>query len=211
MFLETFCFLITPVFAIFISTEFNFGRKVKASFLFFLLRIVFIFFKASLNFLFLDLFTAVCFEILLIRLIADLIKDGSTHWDGVRNYQARNFMRDKMRIGDMVLYYHSNTKPPHIAGISKICKESYPDITQFDKKSKYYDPKATEEVPRWFLVDMEPVTKFNEIISLNQLNDKKNTGDRISLILLKKIGKTSNPGQVKITIGEMKKILKNIN
>ena len=84
----------------------------------------------------------------------DLMKDGSTHWDGVRNYQARNFMRDKMKIGDMVLYYHSNTKPPHIAGISRICKESYPDITQFDKKSKYYDSKATEEVPRWFLVDM---------------------------------------------------------
>jgi len=76
-----------------------------------------------------------------------------------------------MRIGDMVLYYHSNTKPPHIAGISKICKESYPDITQFDKKSKYYDPKATEEVPRWFLVDMEPVTKFDEMVTLDQLKE----------------------------------------
>ena len=71
----------------------------------------------------------------------------------------------------MVLYYHSNTKPPHVAGISQICKESYPDITQFDEKSKYYDPKATEEVPRWFLVDMEPVTKFNEIVTLDQLKD----------------------------------------
>ena len=69
----------------------------------------------------------------------------------------------------MVLYYHSNTKPPHIAGISRICKESYPDITQFDNKSKYYDPKATEEVPRWFLVDMEPVVKFEEMVTLNQL------------------------------------------
>ena len=68
----------------------------------------------------------------------DLVKDGSTHWDGVRNYQARNFMRDKMRIGDMVLYYHSNTKPPHVAGVSQICKESYPDITQFDEKSRAY-------------------------------------------------------------------------
>ena len=101
----------------------------------------------------------------------ELIKDGSTHWDGVRNYQARNFMRDKMRIGDLVLYYHSNTKPPHIAGVSRICKESYPDITQFDKKSKYYDPKATEEVPRWFLVDMEPITKFDEMVTLDQLKD----------------------------------------
>ena len=101
----------------------------------------------------------------------DLVKDGSTHWDGVRNYQARNFMRDKMRIGDMILYYHSNTKPPHVAGISRICKESYPDITQFDEKSKYYDPKATEEVPRWFLVDMEPVSKFDEMVTLDQLKD----------------------------------------
>ena len=62
-----------------------------------------------------------------------MLKDRVTYWDGVRNYQARNFMRDKMRIGDMVLYYHSNTKPPHIAGISQICKESYPDATQFDE------------------------------------------------------------------------------
>ena len=99
----------------------------------------------------------------------DLVKDGNTHWDGVRNYQARNFMRDKMRIGDMVLYYHSNTKLPHIAGIARICKESYPDITQCDRKSKYYDPKATEETPRWFLVDMEPVSKFEEMVTLNQL------------------------------------------
>jgi predicted RNA-binding protein with PUA-like domain len=80
-------------------------------------------------------------------------------------------MRDKMRIGDMVLYYHSNTKPPHIAGIARICKESYPDITQFDRKSKYYDPKATEETPRWFLVDMEPVSKLEEMVTLDQLKD----------------------------------------
>ena len=80
-------------------------------------------------------------------------------------------MRDKMRIGDLVLYYHSNTKPPHIAGVSRICKESYPDITQFDKKSKYFAPKATEDAPRWFLVDMEPVTKFDEMVTLDQLKD----------------------------------------
>ena len=101
----------------------------------------------------------------------DQTKEKIAMWDGVRNYQARNFMRDKMKIGDLVLYYHSNTKPPHIAGVSRICKESYPDITQFDKKSKYYDPKATEEVPRWFLVDMEPVTKFDEMVTLDQLKD----------------------------------------
>ena len=92
-------------------------------------------------------------------------------------------MRDKMRIGDMVLYYHSNTKPPHIAGISKICKESYPDITQFDKKSKYYDPKATEEVPRWFLIDMEPVTKFDEMVTLDQL---KGNDDLEGMLVIKR-------------------------
>jgi len=80
-------------------------------------------------------------------------------------------MRDKMRIGDMVLYYHSNTKPPHIEGLARICKESYPDITQFDRKSKYYDPKATEETPRWFLIDMEPVSKLEEMVTLDQLKD----------------------------------------
>jgi len=88
-------------------------------------------------------------------------------------------MRDKMRIGDMVLYYHSNTKPPHIAGIARICKESYPDITQFDRKSKYYDPKATEETPRWFLVDMEPVSKFEEMVTLDQLKDNSALGSPI--------------------------------
>jgi len=125
----------------------------------------------------------------------ELIKDGSTYWDGVRNYQARNFMRDKMKIGDLVLYYHSNTKPPHIAGIARISKESYPDFTQFDKKSKYYDPKATEEVPRWFLVDMEPVTKFDEIVSLDQLKENDNLdgmlvikrGQRLSVQPVEKI------------------------
>ena len=65
----------------------------------------------------------------------DLVKDKTTHWDGVRNYQARNFMRDKMKIGDYVLFYHSNHKPPHIAGIARICKEGYPDFTAFDSET----------------------------------------------------------------------------
>ena len=78
-----------------------------------------------------------------------LVKDKSTHWDGVRNYQARNIMRDSMKMGDLVFFYHSNCKPPHIAGIARICKESYPDFTSWDPKSKYYDPKSSEENPRW--------------------------------------------------------------
>ena len=80
--------------------------------------------------------------------IDDLERDGTTHWDGVRNYAARNLMRDKMRIGDRVLFYHSNAKPPGVAGIAEVCRESYPDFTQFDASNKYFDPKATEENPR---------------------------------------------------------------
>ena len=98
----------------------------------------------------------------------DLVSDGSTHWDGVRNYQARNFMRDDMKLGDLILYYHSNTKPPHIAGIAKICKEGYPDFTSFDSDSKYFDEKSSPENPRWIMVDIEPVIKLEDIISLLQ-------------------------------------------
>jgi len=92
-----------------------------------------------------------------------LVTDGSTHWDGVRNYQARNIMRDEMKLGDLVLFYHSNCKPPHIAGIAKVCKESYGDFTSWDSKSKYYDEKSNPEKPRWFMVDIEPIIKTREI------------------------------------------------
>lgn len=109
----------------------------------------------------------------------DLVADGSTHWDGVRNYQARNFMRDDMKIGDLVLYYHSNTKPPHIAGIARICKEGYPDFTSFDPDSKYYDEKSTPENPRWMMVDLEPVVKLENPISLQQVKDNPDLQDML--------------------------------
>jgi predicted RNA-binding protein with PUA-like domain len=80
-------------------------------------------------------------------------------WYGVRNYQARNFMRDQMSIGDGVLFYHSNCAEPGIAGIAKVASRAYPDATQFDKKSKYFDPKATLEQPRWINVDVQLVKK----------------------------------------------------
>ena len=83
--------------------------------------------------------------------------DGSTHWDGVRNYQARNIMRDQMAIGDLVLFYHSNCKPPHVAGVAKVSKEGYPDFTAQDTNSKYFDEKATPENPRWIMVDIEAI------------------------------------------------------
>jgi len=91
------------------------------------------------------------------------------HWDGVRNYQARNWMRDEMKIGDQVLFYHSNCKPPGIAGIAEISREAYPDHTAFDPESKYYDPKSAPDNPRWVMVDVTFVRKFGKIISLDEL------------------------------------------
>ena len=93
----------------------------------------------------------------------ELKNDGRTHWDGVRNYQARNIMRDDMSIGDLVLFYHSNCKPPHIAGVARVCKDAYPDFTAQDTKSKYYDPKASPENPRWVMVDIEPLYDLNPV------------------------------------------------
>ncbi len=93
-------------------------------------------------------------------------------WNGVRNYQARNFMRDDMKIGDIILFYHSSCEIPGIAGLAKVASKSYPDSTQFDKKSAYYDPKATLEKPRWFLVDVQFHQDLVAFIPLEEL--KKN-------------------------------------
>jgi predicted RNA-binding protein with PUA-like domain len=92
----------------------------------------------------------------------------STAWVGVRNYQARNFMRDQMRVGDRVLFYHSSCEVPGIAGIAEVSKLAYPDETQFDRKSKYYDPKATRENPRWVHVDVKLVKK-TRLVPLSEL------------------------------------------
>ncbi|MGZ3789965.1 MAG: EVE domain-containing protein [Bacteriovorax sp.] len=94
-------------------------------------------------------------------------------WDGVRNYQARNFMRDEMKKGDMVLFYHSSCDVPGVAGLARVSKESHPDPTQFDSKSDYYDPKATVDQPRWFMVEVEFVEKFDEVITLATLKGEK--------------------------------------
>jgi len=96
------------------------------------------------------------------------MKDQTVAWYGVRNYQARNFMRDRMRIGDGVLFYHSNCKEPGIAGIAEVASPAYPDATQFDRKNKYFDEKATQETPRWFNVDVKLVKKI-ALISLAEL------------------------------------------
>jgi len=96
--------------------------------------------------------------------------DKTEHWDGIRNYQARNFMRD-MKIGDEVFFYHSVVKPPCIVGIARVVKETYPDHTQFDSESNYFDPKSKEDNPRWEMVDIQAVEAFPQIVTLEQLRD----------------------------------------
>jgi predicted RNA-binding protein with PUA-like domain len=103
--------------------------------------------------------------------IDDLIKspNQTTYWYGVRNYQARNFMKNDMKIGDQVFFYHSNCNPPGIVGIAEVVSEAYPDFTAFDPFSEHPDPKSTPENPRWHMVDVRFVKKFPQLISLNQL------------------------------------------
>jgi predicted RNA-binding protein with PUA-like domain len=92
----------------------------------------------------------------------------SVAWFGVRNYQARNFMRDQMKVGDKVFFYHSSCPEPGIAGLAAVSKLAYPDATQFDPNSKYFDPKATRENPRWFNVDVKLVKK-TRLMSIDEL------------------------------------------
>jgi len=103
--------------------------------------------------------------------IDDLERDGTTFWDGVRNYQARNFMRDEMRPGDGVLFYHSNADPPGVAGLAEVVRPGYPDPTARDPASDYYDPKATDADPRWYMVDIRFVEKFPALVPLAVLRD----------------------------------------
>ena len=103
--------------------------------------------------------------------IDDLERDGREMWDGIRNYQARNMMRDDMRIGDEIFFYHSNCKVPAIAGIARVASDPYPDPTQFDQDSKYFDPKSTAEDPRWILVDVEHVRKLSRPITLAEIKE----------------------------------------
>jgi len=95
----------------------------------------------------------------------------STPWFGVRNYQARNFMRDQMKVGDRAFFYHSSCPEPGIAGIVEVSKPAYPDDTQFERKSPYYDPKSTREAPRWLNVDVKLVEK-TRLVSLAELREQ---------------------------------------
>lgn len=115
--------------------------------------------------------------------IQTLRKEKTTLWDGVRNYQARNFMRDKMQVGDLVLFYHSNSKPPGVAGLGLVTGEAQPDPTQFDKKSKYYDPKSDPENPRWKCVEVGFKEVFPNYVSLPEI---KNTKGLSEMLLVQK-------------------------
>lgn len=98
-------------------------------------------------------------------------KDKTTHWDGVRNYQARNFIRDEMKAGDKVLFYHSSTEIPAVAGICEIVKDGYPDFTAFDPNDKHFDPKSKKDSPSWFMVDIKFVEEFNTPVTLEQIKE----------------------------------------
>jgi predicted RNA-binding protein with PUA-like domain len=104
--------------------------------------------------------------------IDDLVRDNRVPWFGVRNYQARNFMRDEMRVGDGVLFYHSSCPEPGVAGLAEVCSAAYPDATQFDPKSKYFDPKSTRESPRWMNVDVKAVRK-TRLLPLSEMRETK--------------------------------------
>ena len=111
--------------------------------------------------------------------IDDLQRDGRDMWDGIRNYQARNMMRDDMKVGDEIFFYHSNCKEPGIVGIARVVSEPYPDPTQFDKKSKYFDAKSKKEDPRWILVDVEFVRKLERNITLAEIKEQRSLDDMI--------------------------------
>lgn len=132
--------------------------------------------------------------------IDDLERDGTEPWDGIRNYEARNFMRDQMEIGDKALFYHSNVKPPVIAGEMEICSEPYPDPTQFDPDSKYFDPKSKESDPRWQLVDVKFIRKFDHPVTRDELKETPGLQDMM-------LFKRNRLSITKVTEDEYRKIL----
>lgn len=107
----------------------------------------------------------------------------TTRWEGVRNYQARNFMRDDMKIGDKIFFYHSNADPLAIVGICEVASEPYPDPSQFDPESDYFDSKSTEENPRWILIDVKLVEKFNKPVLRDEIRVQPELQD---MLLIKK-------------------------
>lgn len=113
--------------------------------------------------------------------IEDLERVGVEPWDGIRNYQARNSMRDDMSVGDLVLFHHSNAKPPGVVGLAEVASPPRPDPTAFDPGSKYFDPKSDPEDPRWLLVDVRHVETFPRLVSLDELRTHPELSDMVLL------------------------------
>lgn len=134
--------------------------------------------------------------------IDDLERDGTTFWNSIRNYQARNFMRDDMKVGDRVLFYHSNANPPGVAGIAEVVREAYPDHTAQDPKDDYHDPKATPDDPRWYMVDVAFVEKFDVVLPLEELKARRTFDDMVvtgkSRLSIQPVSKTHFDAVVKL-------------
>lgn len=111
--------------------------------------------------------------------IDDLQRDKKTSWEGVRNFQARNFLKEQVKKGDLVFFYHSNVDPPGIAGIAEIVREGYPDHNAFDPKHKYYDSKSKKDKPLWYMVDVGFVRKFDKFVSLTMIKEHPALQDMI--------------------------------
>jgi predicted RNA-binding protein with PUA-like domain len=126
--------------------------------------------------------------------IDDLKKNKKTHWDGVRNFQARNFMKKEMKKGDRVIFYHSNADPSGAAGIAEVIKEGYADHTQFDPDDKHYFPSANPDKPTWYMVDIKFVKKFKNFVPLHEIKKNKKLskmrlvkpGNRLSVMPVEK-------------------------
>ena len=110
--------------------------------------------------------------------IDDLQRDGRTTWEGVRNFRARNYLKE-MKDGDLALFYHSSAEPPGVAGVAKVIREAYPDPTQFDRKSKYHDAKSTQENTRWWLVDVGFVEKLARLVALPEIKAEPALADMV--------------------------------
>jgi len=110
--------------------------------------------------------------------IEDLQRDGATSWEGVRNYQARNLMRE-MKVGDPVLFYHSNASPPGVAGLARVSREAYPDHFSWQAGHNYYDPKSSKEDPRWWMVDIEYVDTLPRLVALDELKNAEGLEDMV--------------------------------
>ena len=126
--------------------------------------------------------------------IDDLEDFATDHWDGIRNYQVRNFFRDQMQVGDQAFFYHSNCKEPGIVGLMEIASKAYPDHTAFDKKEKYFDPKSNPDEPRWLMIDVKYNRHLKRKITLTELRQVESLqtmkllqrGNRLSVIPLSK-------------------------